>query len=214
MTYKSILKRGVDEFEVKKSFFIGYSAPVKNEEEAISFINEIKKKHHDATHNCSAYITGEDKLIQRFDDDGEPSGTAGIPMLEVLKREDLTNLVVVATRYFGGVLLGGGGLIRAYSKTSKIAVDSGIIVEMAPYYEVSVFYDYVFHGKITNFIENNSYKILEPIYSDKVELVCLISSREFESFKNSLVEITSDEVEFYTKDEVLKPEIEGGLVDE
>ena len=192
--YKSIYKQGVDEFEVKKSVFIGYSSPVKSEDEALAFIGEIKKKHHDATHNCSAYIIGEDMMIQRFDDDGEPSGTAGIPMLEVLKREELTNVVVVGTRYFGGTLLGGGGLIRAYSKTSKIAVDAGIIVEMVEYLHIEIDYDYVFHGKIINYIETNGYNTIEMNYSDRVQGIILVSIKDMDKFKSDLINITSDEI--------------------
>lgn len=212
MIYKSILKKGKDEFEVKKSIFIGYSAPVESEEEALEFIREIKEKHKDATHNCSAYIIGKEKLIQRFDDDGEPSGTAGIPMLEVLKREDLTNIAIVATRYFGGTLLGGGGLIRAYSKTAKIAVDAGLIVDMSLYHLVDLNYDYVFHGKILNFIENNNYKILAPQYTDKVNLKCIISSEKYEDFSRNIQEITIGEGYIYIIDDLIKGEIDGELI--
>lgn len=210
--YKSIYKQGVDEFEVKKSVFIGYSSPVKSEDEALAFIGEIKKKHHDATHNCSAYIIGEDMMIQRFDDDGEPSGTAGIPMLEVLKREELTNVVVVATRYFGGTLLGGGGLIRAYSKTSKIAVDAGIIVEMVEYLHIEIDYDYVFHGNIINYIETNGYNTIEMNYSDRVQGIILVSIKDMDKFKSDLINITSDEIIIKIRKEILMPEKNGELL--
>ncbi|NLW43094.1 MAG: YigZ family protein [Tissierellia bacterium] len=212
--YKSIYKQGVDRFEVKKSVFIGYSSPVKSEDEALEFIGEIKKKHYDATHNCSAYIIGEDMMIQRFDDDGEPSGTAGIPMLEVLKREELTNIVVVATRYFGGTLLGGGGLIRAYSKTSKIAVDAGVIVEMKEYLHIEIDYDYVFHGKIVNYIETNGYNTIEINYSDRVQGTILVSVKDLDRFKNDLINLTSNEIIINTKKEILMPERNGELIND
>lgn len=212
--YKSVLLKGRDEFETKKSIFIGYSAPVSSEEEAIAFIDQIKKIHYDATHNCSAYIIGENRNIQRFDDDGEPTGTAGIPILEVLKRESLTNIVVVVTRYFGGTLLGGGGLIRAYSKGAKIAVDAGIIVDMLEYNYISLKYDYVFHGKIMNFVENNNFKILETVYTNGVELRCLIAERKLEGFLSNIREITSDNFKWLLLEERIEAEINGELANE
>lgn len=212
--YKSILKEASDSFEVKKSEFIGYSKPVETEEEAIEFIDEIKSKHKDATHNCSAYIIGENSIIQRFDDDGEPSGTAGIPMLEVLKREELTNLCVVVTRYFGGIKLGGGGLIRAYSKGSKVAVDAGVIVDKKPYTLISATYDYVHHGKIINHIEMNNYKLKNIEYLENVSIKMLISNEILEDFKMELVNITSDNIEFKIIEEVLESELNGELIDE
>lgn len=210
--YKSIYKKGVDQFEVKKSEFIGYSAPVKTEEEAIAFIDEIKEKHNDATHNCSCYIIGEDRLIQRFDDDGEPSGTAGIPMLEVLKREELTDVVVVATRYFGGTLLGAGGLIRAYSKTSKMAIDAGIMVDMVEYYHVAIEYDYTFHGKLVNFLETNNYNTINIEYTDTVSSIILVSKSEYEEFKGKLIDMTSDNIVISINKEVMMPEKDGELM--
>lgn len=210
--YKSIFKKGVDQFEVKKSIFIGYSAPIESEEEAIDFIKEIKTKHYDATHNCSAYIIGEDMMIQRFDDDGEPSGTAGIPMLEVLKRENLTNVVVVATRYFGGTLLGGGGLIRAYSKSSKIAIDAGIVVDMKEYFHLQIGYDYVYHGKIVNYLETNNFKTINIDYTDKVNATVLVSKLDLEMVKSDLINMTGDEITMEVSKEILMPEKDGVLL--
>ena len=112
-TYKTLHEFGMDEIIIEKSTFIGYAKPIKTEEEAIEFVNEIKKKHKDATHNVWAYTVGKTMNIQRYSDDGEPQGTAGIPTLEVIKKEDLRDVVVVVTRYFGGVKLGAGGLVRA-----------------------------------------------------------------------------------------------------
>lgn len=168
--YKGILDSGADEFIEKKSRFIGYAFKVESEEEALLKIDEIKTKHYDATHNCTAYIIGEDRLIQRYNDDGEPSGTAGVPILEVLKREELTNVVVIVTRYFGGTLLGAGGLVRAYSKGAKIAVDAAKIVDMCEFDLLNVTYDYTFHGAILNYLIKNGYKVLEEKYMDKVTL--------------------------------------------
>ena len=136
--YRTIKEYGEDEVIINKSRFIGYSSPINSEEEAIDFINLIKSKHKDATHNVYAYVFGEESNIQRFNDDGEPSGTAGIPVLEVIKKEDLRNIVVVVTRYFGGVKLGGGGLIRAYTKGAKLGIDSGIIVDMTLHIKIKI----------------------------------------------------------------------------
>src|SRR5699024_11106043 len=126
--YYTIKESGTYEFTIQKSRFIGHIARIKNEEEAQLFIQKIKKQHYNATHNCSAYLIGEQDHIQKANDDGEPSGTAGIPMLEVLKKLSLKNTVVVATRYFGGIKLGAGGLIRAYgSITSETIKHIGIV---------------------------------------------------------------------------------------
>src|SRR5699024_7098601 len=117
--YYTVKYKGADEVVIQKSRFIGYVKRVESEEEAQNFIQEIKKKHHDATHNCSAYVIGENDQIQKANDDGEPSGTAGIPILEVIKKQHLKDTAVVVTRYFGGIKLGAGGLIRAYGGTTS-----------------------------------------------------------------------------------------------
>ena len=138
--YKTVEFESKDEFVEKKSRFIGYVKPVKTQEEATNFINSIKSKHWDATHNVSAFVLRENN-IQRSSDDGEPSGTAGVPTLDVLLKENLVDICVVVTRYFGGTLLGAGGLIRAYSHSSKIAVEAGHIITMAPCKVLSVSVD-------------------------------------------------------------------------
>ena len=168
--YKTFFKDGIGEFIEKKSKFIGYGFKVFSEEEALEKIDKIKTLHKDATHNCSAYIIGENKLIQRYNDDGEPSGTAGVPILEVLKKEDLTNVCVVVTRYFGGILLGAGGLVRAYTQGAKIAVDESRVVDMVEYERISLKYDYTFHGFITNYLFKNGYKVLQEEFTDKVRV--------------------------------------------
>jgi len=128
--YRTIHEYGVHEIIINKSRFIGYAKPVESEEDAIKFIEEIKFKHKDATHNVLAYVIGQNNNIQRYSDDGEPSGTAGIPILEVLKKENLRNVVVVVTRYYGGVKLGTGGLVRAYIKGAKIALEASKIYHL------------------------------------------------------------------------------------
>ncbi|WP_337020026.1 YigZ family protein, partial [Oceanobacillus massiliensis] len=127
--YYTVKREGNGQQIIQKSRFIGYVRRVESEEAAHDFIQEIKKKHHDATHNCSAYIIGEHDQIQKANDDGEPSGTAGVPILEVLKKQHLKDTAVVVTRYFGGIKLGAGGLIRAYGSTTSHAINETGVVE-------------------------------------------------------------------------------------
>lgn len=209
--YLSIFQDGSDEFIEKKSKFIGYSFVVTTEEEAILKIDEIKSKHKDATHNCSAYIIGEDKLIQRYNDDGEPSGTAGVPMLEVLKKENLTNVLVVVTRYFGGTLLGAGGLVRAYTKATKIAIDAARVVEMREHEEIGISYEYTFHGAITNYLMKNGYKILNELYTDRVEIV-LHRNIDDERIIKELTNLTAGNIIISVKKSLLLPTIEGKII--
>ena len=149
--YLTLRKEAEDEFIEKRSRFIGYAKPVTTQEEAMDFINKIRAKHWDATHNVYAYVLREGQA-RRYSDDGEPSGTAGVPVLDVLLKENITDCVVVATRYFGGVLLGAGGLVRAYSHTSKIAVDAAGIMKMSVCSVMSVTCDYNFYGRLTSLI--------------------------------------------------------------
>ena len=147
MEYKTIGGRCEARFIEKKSEFIGYLAPVSTEDEAVAFINEIRAMHRKATHNCYAYILRENS-IARHSDDGEPGGTAGVPIYEVLRKEGLTDIVCVVTRYFGGVLLGAGGLVRAYTRGAKDAVDSAVIKVMAMAENIKISLDYTLYGRL------------------------------------------------------------------
>lgn len=189
--YRTILGNTTAEMEIKKSLFISDIKHCNSEEEAVEFINEIKSKHRQANHVCSAYIIGENKLIQRYNDDGEPQGTAGIPMLEVLKKEDLTNLCVTVTRYFGGIKLGASGLIRAYSKACSNAIDASNDVNMINYKKVSIGLDYTLLGKIENYLINGKFFEIEKNYTDKVKILLYIRSDEFDEFKSDLTDMTS-----------------------
>lgn len=177
--YKTVEFKSSDEFTEKKSRFIGYVKPVKTQAEAVEFINSIKSKHWDATHNVSAYVLKENN-IQRSSDDGEPSGTAGVPVLDVLLKEGLVDVCVVVTRYFGGTLLGAGGLIRAYSHGSKIAVDAGHIITMAPCKIITVSVDYSFYDRMNIMLGDFGANIENSEFADKVNI-------EF-SLKESLVD--------------------------
>lgn len=189
--YKTIYAQVNGSFEVNKSEFIGYIKPCNTEEEALEFIEKIKTKHKDATHNCFAYIIGKDKLIQRFSDDGEPSGTAGIPMLEVLKKEDLTDICIVATRYFGGIKLGAGGLVRAYSKSVRVALEESTIVIRQKFYKLKLIIDYTYIGSIENFIAINDIQVINKEYLEKVSIELYYSIQKTNEFKKNMNDLTS-----------------------
>lgn len=167
LEYKTVEKEASDFFIEKKSKFIGYAKPVKTQEDALEFISKIKSKHWDATHNVYAYILRENN-IQRYSDDGEPSGTAGVPVLDVMLKESLVDVCVVATRYFGGTLLGAGGLVRAYSHTSKIALEAAGIITMAKCSVMSAEVDYSFYDRLNILLSDFSAVILNTSFSDKV----------------------------------------------
>lgn len=210
--YKTLHRYGVDEYIVEKSTFIGYAKPIKTEEEAVEFINEIKKKHKDATHNVWAYTIGENMNIQRYSDDGEPQGTAGIPTLEVIKKEDLRDVVVVVTRYFGGVKLGAGGLVRAYTKGAKIGIEAGIVIEKVKYTQVNIKIEYNQLGRIQNEIMNLGYNIKDIIYGEDVEIIVYSKVEEMESLKDRIIDITSGTANVSTGEEIYLSEKDGQLI--
>lgn len=190
-SFKTVHSFGSDEIIVNKSKFIGYASPINSEDEAIDFINQIKKKHADATHNVYAYVYGDNSNIQRFSDDGEPSGTAGMPVLNLIKLEDLKNTAVVVTRYFGGILLGAGGLARAYSKAAKIGIDSAIIVDKILYCDVIVEIDYTLLGKLENELSKNNYLIKNKLFNEKVNLNILCVEEDVEKLKSLILNASS-----------------------
>lgn len=167
--YKTVEFENSDDFVEKKSRFIGYVKPVKTSDEALKFINKIKSKHWDATHNVYAYVLKENN-IQRYSDDGEPSGTAGVPVLDVILKNGLVDVCVVVTRYFGGILLGAGGLVRAYSHGSKIALESGNIITMAPCKILSVKVDYSFYERMNILISEFNANIEETLFEESVKM--------------------------------------------
>jgi len=178
-------------FIEKKSKFISYIQPVFTEQEAIDFINSIKKKHYDATHNCSAFIIGDTANIQRSSDDGEPSGTAGIPILEVLRKEGLTNTVVVVTRYFGGIMLGAGGLIRAYTQGCADAVRTAGIMRLQPYAVYHATIDYNLLNKVQYEIDKKDYIIADTQYLDIVTLKILVEPDLKEKLESDITQWTN-----------------------
>ncbi|NLW25121.1 MAG: YigZ family protein [Clostridia bacterium] len=198
--YKTLAKAGSDEIIIEKSRFIGYCAPVSSEEEALEFIEKIKKKHYDATHNVFAYVVGLDNNIQRYNDDGEPSGTAGVPILEVIKKEDLRNVVIVVTRYFGGIKLGTGGLIRAYTKGAKIALDAGIIIKKKLHKIFELEIAYTLLGKVENELNQHGYTIKEIIYDELVHIFIYVPIDEGERFIKHITQWTNARFKIAEKD--------------
>lgn len=190
-TYKTLHEYGQDEIIIEKSTFIGYAKPIKTEEEAVAFVNEIKKKHKDATHNVWAYTVGQNMNIQRYSDDGEPQGTAGIPTLEVIKKEDLRDVVIVVTRYFGGIKLGAGGLVRAYTKGAKIGIDAANVIEKVMYQEVKIKIDYTQLGRVQNEIMSMGYFIKDTVYEDNVEIIVYSRLDGLKAITDKMVDVTS-----------------------
>ncbi|OLS02856.1 YigZ family protein [Tissierella creatinophila] len=189
--YRTVLSYGEKEIIINKSRFIGSSKMVKSEEEALEFIDMVKIKYKDATHNVYAYVIGENSNIQRFSDDGEPSGTAGIPILELIKKEDLRNTVIVSTRYFGGIKLGVGGLIRAYTQSGKAALEAGKIIDMTRFDELLVQIDYNSYGKIENYLLNEKHPIKEVTFDQDVNINLYIELKRKDTFIHDIMDFTS-----------------------
>ncbi len=190
-SYKTVIKEfATDSFIEKKSEFISYVKRIENEDEAKDFISEISKKHSDATHNCYAYIL-KDSEIARFSDDGEPGGTAGMPMLEVLKREGLSGVCVVVTRYFGGILLGAGGLVRAYAKGAKIGIDAAGIAEFVPYVCFEATVSYSEYEKLLRDMPKYSVNCTDTVFEADVKLTMNSKIEDYERFSGFVSDFTN-----------------------
>lgn len=202
-SYKTIYEGGQGEIVEKKSRFIATVAPVTSEEEALEFISGLKKKYWNATHNCSAFVIGENQEVSRCSDDGEPSGTAGRPMLDVLLGEDIHNAAVVVTRYFGGTLLGTGGLVRAYSKAVREGLKSCVIIEKQKGILQKLGTDYNGIGKIQYLLGQKGYAIMDSEYTDTVKVEVLVPVEEIEGLREEITEATSGRTEFLEHREVV-----------
>ena len=203
LDYNTIYAPAEDSYIEKKSEFIGYIAPVKTADEAIEFINEIKSKHRKATHNVYAYII-RDGNTTRYSDDGEPQGTAGVPVLDVLQKEGLTDVCCVVTRYFGGVLLGGGGLVRAYSHSAKIAVDAAQRMIMCSCLRIDFSIDYNLYGKISYILPDFQVKILATDFTADVKVSLLVKSHLYTPLYEKLIDITNGQIELFKSDELFE----------
>ncbi len=193
--YYTVKENGEHEIVIQKSRFIAHVARAETEEAAQEFIQRIKKENWNATHNCSAYLIGENDHIQKANDDGEPSGTAGVPILEVLKKKHLKDTVVVVTRYFGGIKLGAGGLIRAYGKSTSEGIDATGIVERKLMRVMSTIIDYTWLGKIENELRSSVYAIKDIHYLENVEIETYVEEGEVQNFVDWMVELTSGQGE-------------------
>ena len=194
MEFRTIKEDGQVQEEIKKSRFICHAKRVYSEEEARDFITAIKKEHYKATHNCSAFIIGERSEIKRTSDDGEPSGTAGVPMLGVLENHNLTNVCVVVTRYFGGIKLGAGGLIRAYAGSVALAVKEIGIIEIKEQAGIAIQMSYAQYQEYSNFLKEYNLIELDTNFTDQVDTMIYVDKEEKENIKAALVEFFNGKV--------------------
>lgn len=207
--YRTIYQGGEDEIVEKKSRFIATVIPAETEEEALDFIEKTKKKYWDARHNCFAYVIGERGQLQRCSDDGEPNGTAGKPMLDVLLGNELRNVAVVVTRYFGGTLLGTGGLVRAYSGAVKAGLEASVVITKIMGVKLHIETDYTTFGKIQYILAQRELKILDTVYTDKVELEVLVPKTELEQVMHAITEGTNAQADMTPEEECYYAEING-----
>ena len=208
---KTVYSGGEGEIIEKKSRFIATVRPVTSEEEAVAFINEMKKKYWDAKHNCSAFVIGEHMEISRCSDDGEPAQTAGRPMLDVLLKEEIHNVAVVVTRYFGGTLLGTGGLVRAYQKATQEGLAASVIIDKLPGRKLTIGTDYTGLGKIQYLIGKENLTTIDTVYTDQVELIVMVPSELQAGFEKEIIEATSGNARISWGEEVLYAIIEKNL---
>ncbi len=206
MSYNSIVDQSEFRIEIKKSEFIGRASPAQSEEQAVGFINEIKALESRATHNCYCYSIGRQANCRRFSDDGEPSGTAGMPMLETCNRLELRNLVLVVTRYFGGIKLGASGLIRAYRAAATGALETSGIVKFEKFAEVRISFPYTVLGKLDYYKNNEIFYEKKRDFAERVGLVWLIEEGRLEKVKSNLFEICQGDLSWDELDRRFYPE--------
>lgn len=210
--YRTILEYGEIENIIEKSRFIGYAKPIQNEEEALAFIEMIRTKHKNATHNVPVYIIGENNEIQRYSEDGEPAGTAGTPILDMLKREEIKNTVIVVTRYFGGIKLGTGGLVRAYTSTAKLALQEAKVIDKVLYHVIRIRIDYSLLGKVQNVLLNGSYEIKDTVFDDGVSLFVYGRIDESDQLIKQIIDLTNAHAKVDVVDTLYLNEEEGLLI--
>ncbi len=210
--HKAVYRGGSGEIIEKKSRFIANVKSVETVEEAQAYIEEMKKKYWDARHNCSAFSVGTERVITRCSDDGEPSGTAGKPILEVISGSDIHNIVVVVTRYFGGTLLGTGGLVRAYTDATRAGIENSDIVEKIPGRRVDIAMDYTDLGKLQYLLAQNEVLTEDTEYTDKVIIHALFSEEQKEQLKKKITEATSGRVTVQEGAEVYFGTVAGEII--
>jgi uncharacterized YigZ family protein len=188
--YKSVYHEGYYLYEEKRSRFIARVRPVITEQEAIDFINGIKAECWDATHNCYAYHVANEAVYQRYSDDGEPSGTAGMPILEVIRKKQLMNVVVVVTRYFGGILLGAGGLVRAYGKAAAGGLEDACEIWVKTCIHAKIRIEYHLSGKLQNMLMQEGFLVRDVAYTDDVTFEVLLEEQQRDDFEKMLNDLT------------------------
>ena len=198
--YCTLGQRASAEFVEKKSRFIGHACPVETEEEALAFLESIRRDHRDATHNCYAYTVGQNMGIMRYSDDGEPGGTAGLPMMDVLKKRDVRNCCVVVTRYFGGVLLGAGGLVRAYTHGTAIALDAARVVVMEPSRHLLCEVAYPMWDRVQHWLKDQPVQVLSTEFTTAVTFTLAVRERDEAEVETGLIRLTDSRVEILPED--------------
>ena len=199
--YKTLRQEAADEVIINKSRFIGYACPCETEVEALAFLQKIRTKHKDATHNCYAYVIGRNAGIMRYSDDGEPGGTAGLPMMEVLKAQGVVNCCVVVTRYFGGVLLGAGGLVRAYTQGAVIALKAAQVVVMEPSQRYLCEVAYPLWDRVTHALKTMPVQLVGSEFTTAVGFTLLVREKDAEQMLEDLTRLTDARFEYLLEDE-------------
>ena len=212
MESRTVHKGGSAEIVEKKSRFIGEVFPVEHEEEAMQLLEQVKKKYWDARHHCWAYVISGDRVQERLSDDGEPSGTAGKPILEVIRGQQVGNLLVVVTRYFGGTLLGTGGLVRAYTEAAKQALAESVIITRITGYRLKIETDYTGLGKIQYLLGQRGLTILDSVYTEKVDLTVLIPKEEESKLIAEITEATNGQTGITRTGECWFANVDGEMV--
>ena len=205
ISYKTVRQAASDEYIINKSRFIGQACPCQTEEEALAFIRRVREEYRDATHNCYAYVIGENAGIMRYSDDGEPGGTAGMPMMEVLKAREVVNCCVVVTRYFGGILLGAGGLVRAYSHSCAIALNAAQIVVMEKSSRVLFDVPYPLWDRFTHAIKKLPVILEGSEFQTSVEAVLMIRQRDLEDTYLQIAALSDGKIDHLETEELFYP---------
>ncbi len=188
--YITIADPAIAELSEKKSRFIGQAFPVASEEQARRYLDETRARHHEARHHVYAWVIGEDSSLMRSSDDGEPTGTGGRPVLEIIKRAGLRDIIIIVTRYFGGILLGAGGLTRAYAKAAQLALAAATKIERIPAHKYALTLDYAFLGKIESYLQQNNIMLIEKIFAEKICLICAIDDSMISPFSTHLHDLS------------------------
>ncbi len=199
--YKTLRQEARDEVIINKSRFIGHACPCETEEEALAFLQRIRTKHKDATHNCYAYIIGRNAGMMRYSEDGEPGGTAGLPMMEVLKHQGVVNCCCVVTRYFGGVLLGAGGLVRAYTQGATIALSAAQVVVMEPSQQYLCEVGYPLWDRVQYALKSLPVQLIGSEFTTAVDFTFLVRTKDAENVLASLTRITDARIETLLEEE-------------